>query len=350
MMLKRIILLLLPLVFIFSSCASTSTSVKKGSAPAWVNDVYSVFKKEQYVAATGFGKNRAQAEANAIAALTSFFGQTVEVEKEAASSFQQAVVNGVMDSWLDTASMRTNVKTTASFENIMGVEIKEVWFDSKDTYYAAAVMEKATGIKIYKELLDANNNAIANLMKEGGKDSNSLQSVMCLYFAETLAKINEFYRNIIWLLGGETNDKILGPLYYRTEAMKIIKANPISVRISNDRNGRLFSAFASSFADYGFETSPSASARSRYALEVEVVLSPVSLPANPNVFSRIELTANLKDTKLNQFLIPFSFVSREGHTSQAEADNRCILAAERNINETFAGLLSDYLKQLRPKK
>ena len=348
-MLKKIYIFLFLFALLVSSCV-TGNAVKKGSMPPWVNDVYSAYEEKKYVAAVGYGKDRAQAEANALAALTAFFGQTVEVERQALSSYKQAIVNGAMDSWLDTAELKTSVKSTSTFDNLLGAEIKEVWFDSKNTYYAAAVMDKATGIKIYKELLDANNNAIANLMKEGAKDSNSLQSVMCLYFAETLAKINEFYRNIILLLGGETNDKILGPLYYRTEAMKIIKANPVSVRISNDRNGRLFSAFASSFADYGFETSPSASARSRYALEVEVVLSPVSLPANSNVFSRIELTANLKDTKLNQFLIPFSFVSREGHTSQAEADNRCILAAERNINETFAGLLSDYLKQLRPKK
>ena len=351
-MLKSFILLLLPLVFAFSACVGTSAAVKKGSMPSWVNDVYSAFDKTKYVAATGFGKDRAQAQANALASLTAFFGQTVEVEKHTASSYSQAVVNGAMESWIDTAQMRTSVRSTSTFENLMGAEIKEVWFDSKDTYYAAAVIEKAAGIKIYTELLNANNNVIANLMKEGAKDSNSLQSVMCLYFAETLARVNELYRHIIWLLDGKTNDVILGPAYYRTEAKKIINQIPVSIKISNDRNGRLFGAFAKIFADFGFETSsvPASSAvKTRYALEVDAALSPVNLANNANIFSRIEISANLKDTKTNQVLIPYTFNSREGHTSQAEADNRCVIAAERNINEVFSALFSDYLTQLRPR-
>jgi len=348
-MLKKFILLLLPIVFV--SCVSTSAAVKRGSMPSWVNDVYSSFDKTKYVAATGFARDRAQAQANALAALTAYFGQTVEVEKQAVSSYSQAIMNGAMESWIDTAQLKTSVKSTSMFDNLMGAEIKEVWFDSKDTYYAAAVMEKAAGIRIYSEMLDANNNVIANLMKEGAKDINSLQSVMCLYFAETIAEVNQLYRHIIVLLGGETKDKILGPLYYRTEALKIIKANPINVKISNDRNGRIFSAFAKEAGVFGFETSQSASnIKPRYELDVNIVLSPVSLPNNPNIFSRIELTAKLTDTKLNQVLIPYSFASREGHTSQSEADNRCILSAERNINENFSVLLDDYLKQLRPRK
>ena len=354
-MLKKIVLLLPPLVLMLSSCVSTGAgaTAAKGGMPVWVNDVYSAYGREKYVAATGFGKNRAAAEANALASLTAFFGQTVEVDKQAASFYRQAVVNGAMESWVDTAELKTGVKSTATYDNLLGAEIKEVWYDSKNTYYAAAVMEKAAVIRIYGELLEANNNVIANLMKEGAKDRNSLQSVMCLRFAETLARVNEFYRNIIWLLDGQTTDKILGPLYYRAEAVKIIGQIPVGIRISNDRNGRLFGAFAGIFADFGFETGsvpPGSAAKMRYVLEVDIALSPVELPNNANVFSRIELSANLKDAKMNQILIPYNFNSREGHTSRAEADNRCFLAAERDINEVFRGFLSDYLSLLRPRQ
>ena len=115
----------------------------------------------------------------------------------------------------------------------------------------------------------------------------------------------------------------------------------------------MFGAFAKIFADFGFETSlvqPASAVKTRYALEVDVVLSPVNLANNANRFSRIEMSANLKDTKANQILIPYTFNSREGHTSQAEADNRCVIAAERNVNEVFSVLFSDYLTQLRPRQ
>ena len=46
--------------------------------------------------------------------------------------------------------------------------------------------------------------------------------------------------------------------------------------------------------------------------------------------------------------LPFSFNSREGHTSQAEADNRAIGAAERRISGEYTGLLREYLTGLLP--
>jgi hypothetical protein len=352
-MLKRFILIIISLILILCSCVSTSGSkVKKGSMPAWVNDVYSGFDRTKFVAASGFGKDRAQAEANALAALTSFFGQTVEVEKQAASSYSQAVVNGVMDSWIDTAQMRTSVKSVSTFDNLPGAEIKEVWFDSKDTYYAAAVMDKARSIRIYNDLVQANQNIINNLVSMSSAEKNTMEGVIRFKFAAAVADINVSYRNILRLLDSNPPSGVTGD-QYRLEAQNIIKRIPVSIRITNDRNGRIFSALAKQFSALGFETVnvPAASAaKSRYVMEVNSVLSPVNLPDNPNVFSRIELTANFKDTDNNQVLLPYSFISREGHTSQAEADNRCILAAERNINDTFAVLLSDYLMQLRPKR
>jgi len=352
-MIKNYFPVLLPFLLIIVSCVSSNGAVvRTGSMPSWVNDVYSAFNKDIFVAATGFGKDRAQAEANAFASLSSFFGQSVEVERAAAASYRQAIVDGVMDSWVDTAEMKTNIKTISSIDNLIGAEIKEVWYNSKDTYYAVAVLEKAEVIRIYSQLLDVNNNVIEKLVRTVEQDRHSLQSVMCLYFAETLAKVNEMYRQIIWILGGETNDVIAGPFYYRIEANRIISQNPVSIIVTDDRNGRISSEFSKAFANLGFQTvsvRSASAARTRYILEAGIVLSPVSLPGNPNIFSRIELIASFKDANLNQIIIPYSFISREGHVTQYEADNRCFTVAERNISDMFASLLSDYLRQLRPK-
>jgi len=353
-MLKRFIFVLFPLLILLSSCVSVSSGVSTGVMPSWVNDVDSAYPRTRYVAATGFGNSRAMAEGNALAALTSFFGQTLQVERTAASSYQQAILNGAMDGWVETAEMRSNIRSTASMNNLMGAEIKAVWFDSKETFYAVAVMDKANTIRIYNELLQNNLGIINRLMAETSADPVSFKSVICLMFAATLAEINEGYRSIVLLLDGTTNEStITSGAHYRVLAAEIIGRMRIGIRVVNDRNGRIFGAFARCFADWGFESAlvqssfPSAM---RYALDVNVGLSPVDLPNNPNVFSRIELAANLADRNNNAVLIPYTFNSREGHTSAAEADNRCIAAAERNINEAFASLLSDYLTQLIPEK
>jgi hypothetical protein len=345
-MLKQFSLMLLPLLLLFLSCASVSSGVQTGNMPAWVNDVNSAYPRSQYVAATGFAGDRATAEGNALAALTAFFGQTVQVERTAASSYQQAIVNGVMDGWVDTAEMRSTIRTTSNMDNLMGVEIKEVWFDTRGTYYAVAVMDRARAIQIYNNLIRANLNVINNLVSIPPAQKNTLDGFIRFWFASAVADVNVTYRNIVSLLGGTTADGILNGDHYRLEARNITNSIPIGINVTNDRNGRIFGAFARRFADWGFETT---SGQARYVMNVNVNLSPVELPNNQNFFSRIELEANLRDTSLNIILIPFTFNSREGHLTASEAETRAIAAAERNINEVFASLLSDYFSRLMPR-
>jgi len=343
-MIKKAVLIIVSFLLLFFSC-KTTPSVK--NAPEWVNSVHSVFPRSQYAAATGFGSTRAMAEGNALASLTAFFGQTVEVERTAASSYQQAIVNGVMDGWIDTAEMRANIRTTASMDNLMGAEIKEVWFDSKNTYYAVAVMEKARSAQIYRELLQVNLNVIKNLVTMTPNEKNSLDGVLRYRFAAIVADINVSYSNIIRLLDSPVPSGVTGGDQYRLEALNITKTIPINIRVTNDRNGRIYGAFARCFADWGFEAT---NANARYVLNVNTVMSPVDLPNNPNIFTRIEVSGTLTDTRANLVLLPYNFNSREGHTTQAESENRAIFAAERNVNEEFASILSEYFSQLLPKK
>ncbi|MCL2764558.1 MAG: LPP20 family lipoprotein [Treponema sp.] len=347
---KKKVLLFLPFLLIFISCITSPAA--GGRMPSWVNSVESVYPGTRYAAASGFGSSRAAAEENALAALTAFFGQSIQVERTAASSYKQAIVNGVMEGWVDNAEMRTNIRTTSVIDNLLGAEIKDVWFDSKDTYYAVAVMEKARAVQIYNELIKTNLNIINNLTAMTPSQKISLDGVIRYWFASAVADVNESCRNMVLLLDGQVSDTITGGEYYRLETQSIIRAIPITINVSNDRNGRIFGAFARRLGDWGFETAAGTqrvSANQRFVLDANVSLSPVELADSPNVFSRIELSANLRDTSLNHVLISHNFNSREGHISRVEAENRCFAAAERNINEVFAVLLSDYLSQLKPR-
>ena len=342
---KLIFLLLLPAVFI--SCATSSSSPVAGrTAPEWVFDVDSVFPRSRYVAATGFASDRAGAEANALASAVAFFGQTVQVDRTSASAYRQAIVNGVVDSWTDTAEMRASIRTTSEMENLMGLEIKEVWYDSRGTYYAAAVIEKQRAAHIYNESIRANVNVIDNLLAMTPDEKNTINGVIRYRFAAAAADINVYYKNIVLLLDGTVPYDVVSGDYYRLEAQNIIKLIPISIRVANDRNGRIFGAFAKCFTDWGFNAAPGPA---RYVLNADIALSPVDLPNNPNVFSRVETAASLADTRNGVILLPYNYAGREGHVTRTEADNRAIAALERDINEKFAGILSDYLSSLLPK-
>jgi len=344
---SRIFLLLFSILFLFFSCAGVTRNagVSTGTAPAWVTSVDSVYSRSRYVAATGFAPDRETAEKNALAALTSFFGQSIQVERNAASSYRQAIVNGVIDGWIDTAELNSTIKTQAFQDNLLGAEIQEVWFDSKDTYYAVAVMDKARSAGIYNELIRANLNIIKNLLAMTPNEKYSLEGVIRCRFAAEAADVNVSYANLVRLLDSSPPDGIVSGDEYRLEARNIAKTIPIGIAVSYDRQGRIFGAFAKCFTDMGFETN---TGDSRYVLNVNVSVLPVDLPNNQNYFSRIEIAANLTDTDSGIVLLPYNYNTREGHVSQAEAENRAIAAAQRDISEAFAGILSDYLSQLMP--
>jgi len=343
---------LLPLFLLVFSCVTTNSSVgvsgvNSSKAPEWVTSVNNVYPKTQYVAATGFGETRAKAEESALTALVTFFGQTIQVETIVASSYKQAVTSGVISGWVDTTESNTNIKTSAAMDNLLGAEIKEVWFDSRGTYYAVAVMEKARSARIYNELIQANLNIINNLVTMTPNEKNTLDGVIRYQFAAVVADVNTSYKNIVRLLDFAVPNGIESGDTYRLQARDIIRAIPISIKITNDKSGRLFGAFAKCFTDLGFETNTGSS---RYALNVNAIFSPVDLPQNQNKFMRIELAANLTDTNLGLVLLPYNFNAREGHVSLSEAETRTVLVAERNIKEEFTGLLSAYLSSLMPKK
>jgi len=128
--------------------------------------------------------------------------------------------------------------------------------------------------------------------------------------------------------------------------VNITKAIPVALRVQNDKSNRIQGAFAKALGELGFRTGGTGS---RYVLDVNVVTSPVTIANNQNKWTRIEVSSDLKDTSTNTVIVPYNFSAREGHTTQAEADNRALVAAERKINEDYAVMLKSFLSQLLPK-
>jgi len=317
------------------------------SKPAWVDNADSIYDSSHYVAAVGNASNRDMAEKNALANLTAIFGQSIKADQTITNTYQEAVKNGVTSSWTDNIAMQNTINITASMDTLIGAEVKEVWFDSRNTHYAVAVMEKARTAQIYNDLIKANQNMIANLINMKDTEKNSLEGFSRYQFAAAVADINVTYGNVLRVIGSPVPNGLVKGDNYRLEAQNITKAIPVGITVKNDKAGRIQGAFAKALSDTGFRSGGN---NSRYILDVDVTVSPVDLPSNTNKFVRIELSANLTDTSVKSVLLPYNFNSREGHITASEAENRAYMAAERKINEEYKNILSDYLNQLLPKK
>ena len=324
--------------------AALNTSKDK---PAWVDSVDAVYSRQLYVAAVGYAADRAMSERNALGNLTAIFGQSIQADQRITNTYQEAVKSGKTAGWSDTVDMENTIKTSASMDTLIGAEIKEVWFDSKSTYYAVAVMEKQKTAQLYGDMIKANQAMIGNLTNMNQTEKNTIEGLGRYQFAAVAADINLTYANVLNVIGAPVPQGLKRGDEYRLEAQNIARAIPVNIAVKNDKSGRIQGAFAKSLSELGFRSGGN---DSRYALNVDINISPAELPNNPNKFVRMELRADFTDTSQGAVLLPYNFNNREGHNTVAEAENRAFLAAERKINEEYSKLLNNYLSQFLPKK
>ena len=333
------------------SCAG-SPAQGNGStagAPSWVRDPYTKFDRQTHVAAVGFGSTREAAEKNALGSLVAFFGQSIQVDQTVLSSFHSAVANGAAAGWSESTAVDEVITTSAGMDSLIGAEIGDVWNDGKGTFYAAAILNRTRAIQTYSNLISSNQSVINNLVNMTAAEKNTLEGFSRYQFAATVADVTYSYANLLSQIGAPAFAQGLkrGD-EYRLEAQRIASAIPIAITVTNDKAGRIQSAFAKVFSELGFRAGAvPAGTASRYTLNVNITLMPVELPNNPNTFVRMELDANLGDNGVT--ILPWNFSNREGHLSMPEAENRAFLSAERKIDAEYKDYLSEYLLRLLPK-
>jgi hypothetical protein len=315
--------------------------------PAWVNSVDSVYNRNQYVAAAGSASNRDMAERNALSNLIAIFGQSIYADQIVTNTYQEVVKNGKTSGYTDSTAIDNTIRTSASMDILLGAEIREVWYDSKNTYYAVAVLEKTRTARLYSEMITANQNMIKNLIAMSQTEKNSMEGFSRYQFAAAVADINISYGNLLKIIGATPPGELKKGDDYRLEAVDIAKTIPIGLKVQNDKAERIQGAFAEAIAGLGFR---SGGVNSPYLLDVNITTSPVELASQTNKFTRIELKANLMDSSLGTVLFPFNFNDRQGHVTQSEADNRAYAAAEKRIKDDYAKIFSNYISQLIPKK
>jgi len=315
--------------------------------PTWVNSVDSVYNRNQYVAATGYASSREMAERNALSGLIAIFGQSIYADRTVTEAYQEVVKNGKTAGYTDSTAIDSTIRTSASMDTLLGAEIREVWYDSKNTYYAVAVLEKAKTARLYSEMITANQNMIKNLVTMSQTEKNSMEGYSRYQFAAAVADINISYGNLLKIIGATPPGELKRGDDYRLEAVDIAKAIPIGLRVQNDKAERIQGAFTEAIVGLGFR---SGGINSPYLLDVSITTSPVELASQTNKFTRIDLKANLMDSSSGTVLFPFNFNDRQGHVTQSEADNRAYASAARKINEDYAKAFSSYISALIPKK
>ena len=325
-----------------------SSSAENRGKPAWVDAPDTVYSRQRFVSAVGFGADRRQAEKNALANLTGVFGQSIQAELKTVSTYSEAIKSGVIQI-SGNSSVQDAVTTSIEMDTLIGVQIADVWFDGRNTYYAAAIMEKDKSAVLYADLIRSNERIIGDLTSMPAAEKNTLNGYSRYVLAAAIADANRVYANVLTLVGNTTGinpGNMKKGDDYRIEAADIARNIPIAVSVEGDRGGRIRSAFSRSLSAAGFR---SGGTDSRYTLKAGMTMSDANLPNQQNVFIRYVVDVSLIDTYDNSVLFPFSFSGREGHVNKAEAEERVLRAAENKIADEYGKNLRDYLSLLLPR-
>jgi hypothetical protein len=294
----------------------------------------------------GYGDNRDLAERRALAALTAIFGQSIQSEAQSTVAYSEVISGGGIHSASGNQDFFNLIKTSVDMDSLVGAEIKDLWFDGKGTYYAAAVMERAKTTALYKDLINTNIRLINDLTAIPGGEKYTLEGLRKFQLAAIIADANTTFLNVLRVMGDGSAGNIPGNLKtgndYRLEMADITKNIPIGILVENDQRDRIRGAFSAVITQAGFR---SGGVNSPYLLKARVNMIPVDLPNNPNKFVRYVVDANLEDTRTGNVLLPVLVDGREGHLSIPEAENRALRAAEAKIKETYGQVLDAYISR-----
>jgi hypothetical protein len=335
----------LPLVFILalSACASApppDQAVREPVEPSWVRS-WDEYYGSAYISAVGYGENRERAEKSALAALASRFELSIQTDTQIVEAYREAVKDGVISASSDT-TVNNAINTSASIENLIGAEIRDVWDDGK-LYYASALMDRQKTIALYTGIIRVNLESIEKLTTIKESDRYTMGSITRYNLASVIADANQVYLHLLSVAGAENSfPDLKNGLTYSLEAENIRKTITIVLGVSGDRENRITGAFQKIFNQQGFETAAVAP-NSRYALTVTALFSesPVDNPRYKYVDWAVN--AQLTDTAASSVLLPFVISGREGHLTAEGAEQRAVQSAEKAIIESYGEQLTRWL-------
>jgi hypothetical protein len=323
-------------------------STRGGQEPRWVIDPYAEYPRERYLAAVGFGPNRAEAEKKALAALTAIFGLSLQSDFSVVTAYSEAVSKGIVSS-SGTTNIRDVISTSTSLDTLVGAEIGNIWDDARGMVYSIAYLDKERAITAYGNMIHINLINIEKLTAMSAAEKNTLDGYARYRLAAIISGINAKYAEVIAQCGGPTaaSLNLPGANAFNIEASNVIKNVTVIITVKGDSGNRIRDAFTKVLSAEGLRTrgvSPP------YTLEVNVEMSEVVYPNDKNKFCSITVSAELIENSTDSVLFPFNFSDRGGHLTYAQAQAVAIQKAEKLIGEKYPAAFKEYLAGLLPQK
>jgi hypothetical protein len=313
--------------------------------PEWVTMPSSSYPADTFFSAAGEGSDRESAELKAVQRIASLFGQNI-VSVSTAKMLMEKTEKDKESTSSQSKSVSQDILQNVNQDDVIGVEIKEYWFDSVHTvWYALAVLDKQKTASLYYSMIKKNNSQIESLTGKASEKEAPLDAYGCFAFAEKIAENNDVYikrLSVISAEGGKAMRAASVPAVELRGKMKDIAAEiPVRIDIADDTDGRVAAALAEAAAAVGLNTSGRSDIR--YSITGAVKYVDTENSTGSIKFCRYTLDCTLTDMQTGKKLFPYTVEGREGAGNAVEAGNRAEKALGKKIRSDFEQAFAGYL-------
>jgi hypothetical protein len=308
------------------------------AAPSWLTDTDLEYPRTRFIVATGEGRNRADAEAAAVASISLFFNTQTEVRNEAIREFNEVVTNNTTG-----FSSRTYITESAvirSDEEFLGVRFAAPFFEQRrQVWTALAYIDRAEAARTYDSKITVNMTALNAMAEDAARESEPLYACGLLYRAIPIGDITEEYIKTAAVIDPSSTARYSAHLTLiqnlRSQYRIIRDGLTFSVDSSSeDTTGRIARKLQEILEDNGCTVSVR---NPLYTVSARLNMTQENLPAGiiirPGITIRIE--------RGGRALLSYSKnYERYGHQMLEGAYNRAFLAIENDLAENFAPRLT----------
>lgn len=320
---------------LFVCCLSLAHSLTaQSAAPSWYFDKELQFPSRSYIAASGEGKTRAEAEASALAGVSMFFNTRADLRNQVIREFNEAVVNNTT-----AFSGKTYVNENAlisSEADFLGVRFAAPWQNpATQTWAALAYIDRKEAAGIYESKINANMAAIESLAADADREKEDFYGCSLLSQAVSIGNVTgELIQTAAAVDSGAAAkyapflDRLRGvSSRYRTKRESLT----FGVRVSGgDSSGRIARKLKELFEQRGYvvnERTP------RYRVSAALIMNEED--GSAYIFIRPGIQLGIEGAAGKVLFSYSKNYQKVGHQTIAGAYNRALLAIEQDLQENF---------------
>lgn len=312
------------------------------SKPEWIENPSASYADDSYLTSVGTSASRSNAENDAVAGIGKILNQSIEAEENMQQSFSTTSD--------EASSYLSNIKTSTSLTDLVGVSIKANWTAEDGTEYALAVLNRTESGQYYRNKIDENNKTVVELLSLAEKNEGAFTSCANAVKAYELAKDNDYYLSLL---------TIIKPVYSKVISFDYGSSNTVVQKVSdllskinilisvdNDTDGRIAAAISSALSSYGIHSfgGTTGTENIQYALMATVTYEPIEMTDSKYSFVRYNIITEMIEKATGKNILSWKKNARVGKLTANEAQQASVRALETAIQTEYPQELSKILK------